>query len=352
MFAYNLMLVILASLSLAERFNILGSRYVPILCSMIFVIIFTSARGDVGQDTSNYLLMYLDMENYKEYLELGYYYTAKTFSDFGFSFNFFLLITSIFSVTLYYVAISKFIPRKYIILSFMIIFCDLYIYFNISGLRQGIALSICLFSSYFAYRGRYFPFIFLVVLATLYHKTAVLFLIVYPLLKLKINFSFKQLSFITLGCVFSFILSKFFLFGNESLSFMKGINMYLSEEYNTFSINTYIVGFLRRFYPIFLFFWFYKNIKNDQITKSIFNVYLFGFVFYAINYPIFQDITVRISSYFIVFESILVVRIFMSLSNSLNKSIVLLMIYFVVYYKIFTYSSLDAYKYTLFSVFL
>ena len=190
MFAYNLMFVLLVSLSFFERYNILGSRYVPILCSMIFVIIFTSIRGDVGQDTSNYLLMYLDIDNYKEYLELGFYYTAKTFSDFGFSFNFFLLITSIFSVTLYYVAISKFIPRKYIILSFMIIFCDLYLYFNISGFRQGIALSICLFASYFAYRGRYFTFIFLVMFATLFHKTAVLFLIVYPLLKFKLRLTF------------------------------------------------------------------------------------------------------------------------------------------------------------------
>jgi len=319
---------------------------------MVFVIMFTSLRGDVGQDTSNYLLMYLDFENYKEHLELGFYYIMSVFSSLGFSFNFFLFILSIFSVTLYYVAVSKFIPRKYIILSFMIIFCDLYIYLNMSGLRQGIALSICLFSSYAAFRSRYLVFIFLVLFATLFHKSAVIFFIVYPLLKFQLRFDFKQLSLIAIGCVSLFIFTKFVLFGNVNLAFIKGGVMYLSEGYNTFSINAYIIGFCRRFYPIFLFLCFYKNMKDDPISMSVFNVYLFGFILYAINYPIFQDITVRISSYFTVFESILVVRILMSLKYRINKVVVLSMIYFVVYFKIFTYSSLDAYKYTLFSGFL
>jgi len=88
------------------------------------------------------------------------------------------------------------------------------------------------------------------------------------------------------------------------------------------------------------------------MLMSIFNVYLFGFMFYATSYPIFQDITVRISSYFIIFESILVVRILINLKYKINKFFVLSIIYFVVYFKIFTYSSLDAYKYTVFSGFL
>ena len=234
----------------------------------------------------------------------------------------------------------------------MIIFCDLFIYFNISGLRQGIALSICLFSSYYAYKNRYFSFILLVLFATLFHKSAIVFLIVYPLLNFKFKLNLKQLSFITLSCVFSIILTKFFLFGTDNLALIRGGTMYLSEDYNTFSINAYIVGFIRRFYPIFLFFCFYRSIKNDPVSMSVFNVYLFGFIFYALNYPIFQDITVRISSYFTVFESILVVRILMSLKYRINKVAVLSIIYFVIYFKIFTYSSLEAYKYTLFNGFL
>jgi len=343
------MFFMLLFFSLTERFNLLLSRYVSILFSMIFVIVFTGIRGDVGHDTSNYLLMYHDIDEYKEYLEFGFYYTAKFFSDSGFSFNFFLFITSVFSVTLYYLAISKYIPRKFIILSFMLIFCDLYIYLNISGLRHGIALSICLFASYFAYKRRYIYFIFLVVFAALFHRSALCFFVVYPLLQFNLRLNFKHLSLVTLGCLSSFVLSNYFLFGSEMLSNMKGGVMYLSESYNTFSINAYIVGFLRRFYPILLFLFFYRGLKDDQISKSIFNVYLFGFVLYAINYPIFQDITVRMSSYFMIFESILVVRILISLNYRFNKYLVLSIIYFVVCFKLFTYASLDAYKYVLFT---
>lgn len=346
MLAYNLMFLLLVFFSFAERFNLLLSRYVAIYFSILLVILFTSIRGDVGQDTSNYLLMYNDIEKYKEHLEVGFYSLVKLANFIGLSFNGFLLVVSTLFVSFYYAGLAKFVPKKYVILSFLIIFCDLYIYFNISGLRQGIALSICLFSSYFAYRRSFISFLFLVIVAALFHKSAAVFLLVYPLLKLKIDYSYKQIFIIGVCCVLLFYTTKT-LFGSESLSFIKGGEMYLSENYNKFSPSAYVVGFLRRFYPIFLFFYFYKQNKNDHVLTSVFNVYLFGFVFYAINYPILQDVTVRFSSYFTMFEAVIVVRILVNLKHGLNKLLVLSIIYFIVYFKIFTYASLDAFEYKL-----
>lgn len=352
MLAYNLVFFLLLFFSFAERFNLLISRYVPILFSILIVVIFTSIRGDVGQDTSNYLLMYNDIANYKDKLEPGFYYIALFFTSFGFHFNFFIFVTTVFSVAFYYFTILKFVPRKFVVLSFVIIFCDMYMYFNISGMRQGIALSICLVSSYFAFRRKALIFVLIVLFAATVHKSALVFLVVYPLLKLKVDFSFKKILMILSFSLICFVSTKYFLLGNESLSFIKGSVMYLSEGYNKFSINAYIVGFLRRLYPLVLFFVFYKNIKNDLITKSFFNVYLFGFVFYSINYPIFQDITVRISSYFLIFEAIIVIRILSSIRSSVNSLVVFVVIFIVVYFKISTYARLDAYHYELLQGFL
>ncbi|WP_253643641.1 EpsG family protein [Vibrio splendidus] len=319
---------------------------------MICVIVFTSIRGDVGQDTSNYFMMYYDIEPYKEYLESGFFYLVRASNFIGLEFNGFLLVVSIFSVSMYFLGISKLVPRKYVILSFLIIFCDLYIYFNISGMRQGIALSICLFSTFFAYRRNIFYFLLWVFFASLFHKSALIFILVYPLLKIKLSYGYKQLLIITVGCLVFFFISKKLLLGSDSLSFIKGGAMYLSEGYNVFSLDAYIIGIIRRFYPIFLFLYFHRKFKSDYILTSSFNVYFFGFLIYAVNYPILQDVTVRFSSYFIMFEAIVVIRILMNLNHQINKIAILGIIFFIVYFKIFTYSSLDAYEYELMDGFL
>jgi hypothetical protein len=55
------------------------------------------------------------------------------------------------------------------------------------GMRQSIAMSICLFAYMFAEKRKLMPFLILVAMATLIHKTAILFCIVYPLPHVKLK---------------------------------------------------------------------------------------------------------------------------------------------------------------------
>lgn len=60
--------------------------------------------------------------------------------------------------------------------------------FMIQGMRQSIAMSICLFAIEKCKKRELLQFVLLVILASLYHRSAIFFLIIYPFYGLKLNF--------------------------------------------------------------------------------------------------------------------------------------------------------------------
>lgn len=76
--------------------------------------------------------------------------------------------------------------------------------FNMQGMRQSIAMSICIMAYEFVKRKKLIPFLLAVLLAVQFHRTAVVFVAVYPL----VYFKFDLKSFLIFGvlacCVFAF----------------------------------------------------------------------------------------------------------------------------------------------------
>ena len=60
--------------------------------------------------------------------------------------------------------------------------------FMVQGLRQAIAMSICLFSIEFVKKRKFIPFFLVVFLASTYHKTAIVFAVIYFLYGIKMDF--------------------------------------------------------------------------------------------------------------------------------------------------------------------
>ena len=103
---------------------------------------------------------------------------------------------------------------------------ETYIFF-FGILRQGLALAILLFSIKYLKENKVFKFITLVLIASLFHKTAGVFIVAYPLKYMKINkisiVIFSILSFITLLFgkeIINFILS--FVYKPASIKFNSG----------------------------------------------------------------------------------------------------------------------------------
>ncbi len=76
-------------------------------------------------------------------------------------------------------------------------------YFDMSGLRQAIAIFICILAYKYIKKRKLVPFILLVLLAMQFHITAVIFLIAYPMSFLKFNF--KNILIVTLGGIVAFL---------------------------------------------------------------------------------------------------------------------------------------------------
>lgn len=70
----------------------------------------------------------------------------------------------------------------------IIIYASWYLYyFSFSGLRQALAISICVIASMYMMRRKWLPFILIVLLASQFHASALLFLIAYPLYNIHIS---------------------------------------------------------------------------------------------------------------------------------------------------------------------
>lgn len=348
MIPYFIVFFALVLLSFCEYLNLFKKRMIPICIAFTIVALFSGLRGDVGQDTANYLNIFNNLNTFKGDIEIGFYIFNVFFKYIYFNFDAFLLSCAIFSLFFYFYAIYKFLGVGLLVATFTIIYSDIYLYFNLSGLRQGIALSIIMLAGYYAMRKFKYKFIFSIILATLFHKTAIIALIFWPLLNFNLEryLNIYLIIFMILISVLWILISKQFIEILAHSLNIRGANMYLSESYNKFSVEAYIIGIVRRLYPIvFVFILTRFNFKNDLFIKKIFFIYFFGFVLYLINYPIFQDITVRLSSYFIIFESILVVYILVNTKYMINKIFYITVLSIILSYKLFTYASLPKYQY-------
>lgn len=88
----------------------------------------------------------------------------------------------------------------------IIIYTSWYLYyFSFSGLRQSLAISICVIASLFLLKRKLIPFVLIVVVASQIHASALLYLIAYPLYWMRIS----NMKLFIASLVFLFILIAF-----------------------------------------------------------------------------------------------------------------------------------------------
>ncbi len=183
----------------------------------ILVLFLVLRKDTVGIDNDNYRSIFeyshrlnpLDLISYERH-EIGYKFYNKLVSSVYYNFNFFLMVTSVLSMIGIYFYIKD--NSKNYVYSFLI-----FITFNFYGFffgifRQVLAISILFCSIKFIKEKKLCKFLLSVFLAFLFHKTALIFILAYPLSNVKIN---KKLFIIWTFCILSFM-----LFNNQILSFI------------------------------------------------------------------------------------------------------------------------------------
>lgn len=153
------------------------------------------------------------MDRYLNY-ERGYIIFNKLVGMISNNQQFFLFVCAVFS----FVPIFFYIKRKSTLpLLSVFILMGLPVFFMLySGLRQIIAIAITVYSVKYVEKKQIIPFILTVLLASTFHKTALVFLVAYPLYYVRMNDLWKLITVLALPVVFLFkkplfsILSKVF----------------------------------------------------------------------------------------------------------------------------------------------
>lgn len=181
-----------------------------LLSMIIFLTLFLCLRGpNVGLDMNNYYDFFVTAKNstikflyFNINFELGFKVLTKFISFILFDFRFYISIISIISMLGIHYLIKNY-SDNYFASIFLFITFDYFIYYTCT-LRQCLAISVLLCSFYFLKKENILCYIASVLVASLFHKTALVFLIL-PIFKY-ITFTPKMIAIYISLCLVLFII--------------------------------------------------------------------------------------------------------------------------------------------------
>lgn len=205
---------------------------IRLIVSLLPLFLYGAFRVDYGLD-------YVGYEDYfnavkisgfvaNERMELGFYFLNKILPNF----RSLLIIQTIVLCTAYFFLFKWYIPSKWSWLGALLLFLSgpQTIFFMLSGVRNGIAISIFIFSSYLIYRRKIIPFAILVFFASFFHQSI---LIYGPIVYLIVNYtSFSKKTLI----MWMFLMV--FLTVSANTVVLNYVSLFVEEYFDRY--NTYI----------------------------------------------------------------------------------------------------------------
>ncbi|WP_064093142.1 EpsG family protein [Rossellomorea aquimaris] len=292
------------------RYN--SKLYVLIAGISLFVVM-ALRDVSVGTDILGYLNEY---ENGKYYLnnlirdsELGYSYFNYALGQLGLNFQAYLaIIAAIFVITM---SLLYYLYSKNILLSFYLHVTIGIFAMSMSGLRQTIAISLTILAFIYLIKNKKILFFIFVGIAYFFHNSAIVFLLVFFLRKIRIN---KKTGFIIYGlsCV-AFIGRG--LFG--SLVQQLTPEKYIRYLDNTAYVNPLLIVVVMALPLACLFFWpkssnehneDYIRVMSISFVLSCINFVVF---FLAMEIPLFE----RISLYFMIYITLLIPNVIQGIKS-------------------------------------
>ena len=206
-----------------------------------------------------------------------------------------------------------------------------YFHFSMSGMRQTLALAIVIFSYKYVRDRKLLKFLLVLLIAYLFHNSAIIFLIAYPVARLRLGVKHIFI-FVSSVAALSFAspFVQWFIF-----NFLRWERFTLYESGRA-SLN--LSGFFVHL-VIFLFCLYYYNriIKNDARDLSYFNIMFIGLIFLLMT-PIMAEFF-RIAYYFNIYGIILLTKALKSETNPRFKTFIYsgVTTVFLAYYLFFGY---------------
>jgi len=145
-----------------------------LIISLIPLFLYGSLRVDYGLDYNGYEAYFNSVKSgwsFDERNEIGYYYLNKYLP----TFRSLLIVQSILLCTAYFYIFKRYVPAKYACLGFVVLYLNgpVTIFFMLSGIRNGIAMSLLILSTYFIYTRKIIFYAIFVFVAYLFHNSVI-----------------------------------------------------------------------------------------------------------------------------------------------------------------------------------
>ena len=221
----------------------------------------------------------------KDYFEYKFWFNRMNFSKFNFEyenvgFNLMICLIKLCSNNFFLFLFIFYFIMNFLLIKFIdncsedvflsnIILISLFLFSTYNGMRQWFACAILLYSMKYIFAKSFYKFIFCVFIASLFHVTALIFFIFYPLFNINIKFIKKEIFLFIFGIIFYlnssnlliFLLENSASFGIDYLTKYNNVNGDVAN-YTCLIINTFIIVA----YNMYLY--IKRNDKNfDDICK-------------------------------------------------------------------------------------
>lgn len=244
-----------------------------ILVPIILLSLYAGVRHfSVGSDTKNYVSDFisdsypiLSLDNGRE---SGYQLFEYFILNFTHNYFWLLFLSALIVVSCYLIFFKKY-SNHYLLSIFIFITFNLYTFF-FNGLRQGIAMAIAIWSFPYIIEKKIIKFLFILIIASLFHQSALVLVLFYIILNLRIKLEYKILGVFFGSLVFSNLAINYLAVTNERYS------SYAEESSKS---GGYLTLGLYLLIGLISFFWYKKYKFSNYFMVKVNEFYLCGIAF-------------------------------------------------------------------------
>lgn len=307
MILYLMIFFLLSLITISSDKNTIKSKSNKIQTFVIGLLFMTLSgfRAEfVGNDTIKYLSLFntIQHNNTASFLsryEIGFICFVKLLGKFSANPQILLISSSviIWGSIIYFVKRNSCNPG----LSYFILMAFGFMAFFMSGIRESIAIAICLLTFEYIKDKHLLKFIFAVFIASLFHTSAIIFLAAYPIFH--IHFTKRnRLLLIVMGFGALLCLTTIM---NQVIKIFPKYATYISSEYNNGIIRVASVINLFIIFCVFYIGIHYRKYINDDINHDGYlNLTFIGAIILLISLKF--NLLDRLANYFTIFISIVI----------------------------------------------
>lgn len=301
-------------------------RILYVLFLIITIALVGLRDSSIGFDTVTYFESFVEQAEHKpatHNFEAGYLLLVSVFQTFSTNPHFFLLVITALSIGIKFYALPRYSPMIFIpLVYYMAYYLTEY---EMSGIRQSLALAFGLLAIYYAKERRLYVFSAIIILGSFIHVSLLFFFPFYFFDR--INITLTTFALLIVSCVALLLV-------DLTPVIWKAINILPAGSIITLKVSSYMadksmqngISFGHLPYLLFaMFFFYYSTVIKDKFYQHIFAAFVIG-VFASFLLSSTLSVLNRLSYYYLVTGGILFAYIIYYSQHKVNKLVYVLLL--------------------------